>query len=119
MTPPPHFKLTNHTFTPQHISSPAFHAPYSSPIFPPPLQTTEDDSGFESLITNVSDTGSLSSRCIAISSEEKDPSSTFLGKISNQKDEDSPVTSPLTPLSRRQLNKTYLSGQRSDVRNES
>ena len=113
MTPPPHIKLTNHTLKPQCSPSPTFHPSYSSLISPPLLQTTEDDSGFESLNTNGSDTGSLSSRLIAISPGEKDHSSTGLGKISADKDEVSVLTSLLTPLSRRQFNNINSSGRRS------
>ena len=117
MTPPPSFKLASTQLTGQNNLPLSKPETFFSPTSPPPLQSTEEDSGFESLMTNVSDTGSLSSRLVAISPGEKDHPSQNLNRISDHKDEDSPITSPLTPLSRRQLNNIDSSGRRSVARN--
>jgi len=90
MTPPPTYKLTqrfspcdpNRTPTPvQYI--PSIPTSYFSPTSPTPLHNTEEDSGFESLVTNVSDSGSLSSRLVAISPAQRELPNVYLPKFSD------------------------------------
>ena len=88
MTPPPTSKRSSKTTTsPQdqprlpYYSPPHCEVKYFSPS---PPQTNggnnvEDDSGFESLVTNVSDSGSVSSRLVMTSPANKD---FFFGEVS-------------------------------------
>ena len=124
MTPPPSYKLSQgfHPSIPNRNTTPVQYIPsiptsYFSPTSPPPLQTTEDDSGFESLVTNVSDSGSLSSRLVAISPAQIDHPSPYLPKFSDPPYQNfSKIYShviPLAPLPQRQFNNPALNGQRS------
>ena len=88
MTPPPSYKLsqgvtTNTSFTPTHYVPSIPITSYFSPTSPPPSQAVEDDSGFESLVTNASDSGSLSSRLVALSPANLDQPSPYLNRFSD------------------------------------
>ena len=88
LTPPPTSKRSSNTTTTSPQDQPRL--PYYSPphrevkyFSPSPPQTNggnnvEDDSGFESLVTNVSDSGSVSSRLVMTSPANKD---FFFGEV--------------------------------------
>ena len=83
LTPPPASKRTSGSGSPQdqprlpyYYSKPSPSPPYrEQKYFSPPQSSgnnVEDDSGFESLVTNVSDSGSVSSRLVVTSPANKE-----------------------------------------------
>ena len=127
MTPPPTYKITqrfspcdlNRTPTPvQYV--PSIPTSYFSPTSPLPLHTTEEDSGFESLVTNVSDSGSLSSHLVAISPAQRDQPAVHLPTFSETPYENFSTIYQhgiaSAPFPTRQLNNPVLNVQRNFYR---